>query len=73
MERERERALEHPPRARELALVAIGAEQRQGVGADLRLDSLRAQPGEDAIAVVDPRTGVSYRPGRTKQIAAGVM
>jgi peptide/nickel transport system permease protein len=24
-------------------------------------------------AVVDPRTGVSYRPGRTKQIAAGVM
>jgi ABC-type dipeptide/oligopeptide/nickel transport system permease component len=24
-------------------------------------------------AVVDPRTGVSYRPGRTKEIAAGVM
>jgi peptide/nickel transport system permease protein len=24
-------------------------------------------------AVVDPRTGVSHRPGRTKQIAAGVM
>ena len=39
--------------AREVALVAVGAEQVQRVRADLRLDPLRAQLGEHAVAVVD--------------------
>ena len=53
MERQRERALEDARGARERALVAVGAELLQRVRADLRLDPLGAQLGEDAVAVVD--------------------
>src|SRR5581483_4736783 len=50
VERQGERALEHPGRPREVALVAVGAEQVERVGADLRLDPLAAQLGEHAVA-----------------------
>jgi len=53
VERERECPLEDPARAGELALVAVGAEERQRVGADLRLDPLGTQLGEHPVAVVD--------------------
>ena len=53
MERQSQRALEDATRARELALVAIGTEERQRVGADLRLDPLGAQLGEHPVAIVD--------------------
>src|SRR5262249_20625959 len=43
VERQREGALEDPGGTGEVALVAVGAEQLQRVGADLRLDSFRAQ------------------------------
>jgi hypothetical protein len=53
VEGERERALEDAGRAGEVARVPVGAEEVQGIGADLRLDPLRPQPVEDAVAVVD--------------------
>ena len=52
MERQGERPLEDPGGAGEGALVPVGAEERQRVGADLGLDPLRAQGRQDAVAVV---------------------
>src|SRR3954447_19831123 len=53
VQRQREGGLEGVPRAREVALVAVGAEQVQRVGPDLRLDPLCPQLGEHTVAVVD--------------------
>src|SRR5690348_5686593 len=52
VEGQRERALEDARGAGEVTLVAVGAEQVQGVGADLRLDPLCAQLLQDAVAAV---------------------
>src|SRR2546423_11736699 len=46
VERQRQRALEDARGAGEIALLPVGAEQVERVGADLGLDSLGAQLGE---------------------------
>ena len=54
VERQRQRPLERRVGARERALLAVGRQPVQRVRADLRLDPLRAQPGERLVAAVEP-------------------
>src|SRR5262245_24879992 len=53
VERERQGVLVGMFGPGEEPLVAVGAEQRQGIGADLRLDPLRPERGEDVVAALD--------------------
>ncbi len=53
VQRERERAFEGRIGARERALVAVGAEAVERVGADLALDALRPQLGHHLVAPVE--------------------
>src|SRR4051812_40036905 len=53
VEGQRQGALEDAGRAGEAPLPGIGAEEVQRVGADLHLDPLRPQVGEDPVAIVD--------------------
>src|SRR3954447_12467239 len=53
VQRQRERTLEGRIGAREGALVAVGAEPVERVGADLALDALRSQVGDHLVAAVE--------------------
>src|SRR5581483_9965974 len=53
VEGQRERAVARRVGAGERALVAVGAEAVERVGADLALDALRPQSGHDLVAAVD--------------------